>query len=352
MVGSRTQCTWFRRSTRCVFLATGALGVALSLWACEDDQAGHCHPNWETTPLDIVAPPLDPVYYTRPYFTTCKEGAFHSSPWMSYDEPITEFDPEGENRVPCRSGMCRDGMCEDDLAYIEGKLELNDQMEPGYFNMESEDCEICNPNNALYSVWHTDIVPPPNTICDGGSLCCDSWLPNNGPCEIEGTDWTVNVRNADGTRYFYMSAHARLYGNYCDAAKGGTCVTGTTTLQKIRWANDDCSEIGMGSFSDGDTLYIIKKATIWMGNRKDFWDAIHGETTCEKDGESRLHSMSYFTCSGAAIFQTMDDHWFKAVWIHRYDPSRCDDKPCWMAARERLPVELVLKELPGDPGLD
>lgn len=322
--------------------------------------AARCPIDWEKTPSTEVAPIVGPVYYSRPFFTTCKDGVFYYSTWMSYDEPITEYTVETEaNRVHCRSGTCRDGMCEDDQEFIESMVESADQVESGFFSMYSADCEVCNPNNALYSPWEVEL--PPNVICDGGSLCCDNPMPNDGPCHAEEPDWSFVAHSKDERRILRLSAYGTMkctdidcqYSelDLCEAVRGGSCVPDVSTLQQIDWDNDDCNGTYVGLLVYNDDYLTVSKATIWMGTRDDFWNLGANNPECGPEKATSLLSMTYFTCSGAALVQTMDDRWFKAVWIHRYDPSDCDDKPCWMARHEKLPVEFLLTELPGDPAL-
>jgi len=104
---------------------------------------------------------------------------------------------------------------------------------------------------------------------------------------------------------------------------------------------------GLGHVTFQGKAEGIQHATITMGTRT-FVDLLRTpESACDVNTASRSPtSLIYFTCSGSAVIQTVNDRWFKAVWIHRYDPSMCD-KPCWMAAHEPLPVTLTMTEIAG-----
>lgn len=346
-------------------MGIGALLLAALVQRCGDGEKkadisteNQCPVDWEKTPSP-KAPPADrPVYYSRPYFTTCKDGGFYSSAWMSYKEPITEYEFPDENWYSCRSGTCRDGICEDDLAFIEGKIGPDEVLEEGMFRIYSRDCEVCNPNNALYSIWN-DLSDTSNMACDGGYRCCDNPMPNDGPCDAEDPRWEFGVRSADANRGIYFASYGTKACEEtpceppgylsCTAARGGSCVPGTSTLQEVDWDNYDCNSVSTGTIFVGEERLMIRKATVWMGNRKDFSSQNEEVPGCLGAGKKALLSMTYFTCTGAAIAETEEGRWFKAVWIHRYDPSNCDDKPCWMSVDENLPVEFLLTELPGEP---
>lgn len=133
------------------------------------DLAAACPVDWEHTADPRMAAVTLPVYYTRPFFTTCKDGGFYHLPWMDYDPPITEFNMEEMAFwTGCLSGKCRDGACEDDVAYIESLIPPDFVMEEGRYTMSSDECYPCNQNKALYSVCSEHESISFDYICDGG----------------------------------------------------------------------------------------------------------------------------------------------------------------------------------------
>lgn len=322
-----------------------------------DNGASTCPVDWEHTPDPRVAPALEPAYYSRPFFTTCEDGEFFHSTWMSFDKPIYEYvAAKMARRIRCVSGRCKYGACLDDIEYIESLIPDGVLLEAGTVLISSEDCIPCNPNNAMFSVWD-DVSSPANAIYDGGEWCVGGAMPHNGPCGWQRPGWTLGAKNGDITRGFIIQSYGMnrvcldegcqdVRYEQCKATEDVMRIQGTTSVAINPIDGSKCDSGTVGHIVYDGEIIKIDRGTITIGT-----NALMSTDLPPDMWSVSPQAMNYFTCSGVADIHTVEGRWFKAAWMFHYDPAKCD-KPCWMAASgEALPVDFGMVELQGDPGI-